>query len=83
MSLSANEIAALEILVERGGSVLTSAVPDKNEKDCVFRTVTPGHPVYKKLEKKGLCFYTEEDPMEDGFVFTNEIYITDEGRAAL
>lgn len=37
--------------------------------------------VYKKLEKKGLVFFTEEEPMEDGFVFTNEVYLTDEGKS--
>jgi hypothetical protein len=28
-------------------------------------------------------FFTEEEPMEDGFVFTEEIYIIDEGLKAL
>jgi hypothetical protein len=88
-TLSSTEREALQILLRNGGGVLTTSVPDKNEKDAVFGTVTPGHHVYKKLEKKGFVFYTEEEPMcdpggeLDGFTFTNEIYITDEGRDAL
>jgi len=83
MNLSANERTALEILKDKGGSMLTSLIPDKNER-AVFRGyfgVEPGMAVYKKLEKKGLVFFTEEEPMEDGFVFTNEVYLTDEGKS--
>lgn len=65
--------------------MLTSVVPDKNER-TVFGDTLPGMGVYKKLEKKGLIFFTEEDPVDDpgspihGFIFTNEIYLTDEGK---
>lgn len=88
VKLSSTERAALELLVRHGGSFLVTQVPDANEKEVVFNTVTPGHPVYRKLEKKGFVFYTEEEPMDwpgdamDGFVFTEEIYLTDEGREA-
>jgi hypothetical protein len=85
MKLSSSEFAALELLISKGGAVLASTVPDKNEKQIIAGTfyTVPGHGIYKKLEKKGLVFYTEEDPMDDGFVFTNEIYTTDEGREAV
>jgi hypothetical protein len=85
--LSQSEYDALSFLASEGGCVLTSSIPDKNERG-VFGIV-PGHTVFKKLEKKGLVFYTEEEPISDpggpldGFVFTNEIYITDAGRCAL
>lgn len=88
-SLSENERCALELLVHAGGSVLTTSVPDKNSRDVVFDTAIPGHGVYRKLEKRGFVFYSVEDPIDlpgdpiDGFVFTNEIYITDEGRDVL
>jgi hypothetical protein len=89
VKLTANEIEALRNLQQQGGGVLTTSVPDKNDKDPVFGTVEPGIPVYRKLERKGLVFFTEEEPIDDpdgpldGFVFTNEIYITDEGLAVL
>jgi hypothetical protein len=85
MKLSPTEHAALELLISKGGSTIANTVPDKNEKRITAGTfyTVPGHGIYKKLEKKGLVFYTEEDPMDDGFVFTNEIYITDEGREAV
>lgn len=91
-TLSENEIRALEILASGGGAVLVSTVPERNERnerDVVFGNVTPGHSVYKKLERAGLVFYTEEEPMAmlgdplDGFQFTSEIYLTDAGRTAL
>ena len=87
ISLSKSERAALEFLLKNDG-VLTSTIQDKNEKNH-WGDVIPGHSTFRKLEKKGLCFYTEEEPMDaigdnvDGFVFTNEIYITAEGKAAL
>lgn len=51
--------------------------------------VTPGHAVYRRLEKLGLVFYTIEEPLVhpgnllDGFIFSREIYIEDAGREAL
>ena len=83
MKLSEAEQSALELLKNEGGSMLTSKIPDKNERSIFAGTfgIEPGMAVYKKLEKKGLVFFTEEEPMEDGFVFTNEVYLTDEGKS--
>lgn len=69
LKLSDAERAAICILKKHGGSLLTSNIPDKNQHH-IFG-IEPGMAVYKKLEKKGLVFFTEEEPMEDGFVFTN------------
>lgn len=86
MKLSDAEHAALTLLVSEGGCVLTSAIPDKNDED-VLGNVLPGMRVYVKLDKLGLVMITEEDPIDLGdgeeFTFTNEVYITDEGKAAL
>ena len=57
------------------------------EKEPVFGTIVPGIPVYQKLERMGLVFFTEEEPFDlpgdplDGFQFSCEIYITDAGKA--
>lgn len=81
MNLSSTEEAALELLKMSGGCILMSAIPDRNEPG-VFGDVTPGMRVYKSLEKKGLIFFTEEDPLilEDGtvFEFTPMVYLTQE-----
>ena len=88
MSLSASERAALQTLVNEGGSMLETRIPDRNER-CVFGDAVPGVSVYRRLEKRGLLYFTEEEPLNlpgdplDGFTFTPEVYITDEGRAAL
>lgn len=82
-------MTALRLLVEAGGSIIEWRVPETNEKDPVFGTVVPGHTTYRKLEKLGLVFYTEEDPFDlpgdplDGFSFSREIYIDDQGREVL
>lgn len=87
--LTANELNALRLLAEAGGSVIEWRVPEKNEIDPVFRTVTPGHGVYRKLEKLGLVFYTEEDAIDlpgdplDGFTFSREIYLDEAGHKVL
>lgn len=87
--LTSNEITALRTLHEAGGEILESRVPDTNKVDPVFGCVTPGHVVYRKLEKLGLVFYTEEEPLDlpgdplDGFTFTPSICIDDAGREAL
>lgn len=81
MTVSRHERTALETLIERGGCILTTQVPDKNHPG-VFG-VEPGLAVYRRLARLGLVYFTEEEPiMLDGepFTFTNEIYITDEGR---
>jgi hypothetical protein len=87
--LSATEQTALRLLQEHGGSLIEWRVPEINEKDPVFGTTTPGMPVYRKLERMGLVFFTEEEPFDlpgdplDGFQFSSEIYITDEGKALI
>lgn len=88
-SLSENEVTALRLLVDGGGSLIEWCVPEVNEKDPVFGGVTPGHTTYRRLEKLRLVYYTEEDPFDlpgdplDGFCFSCEIYINEAGRKAL
>lgn len=88
-ALSENEMTALRLLVEGGGSLIEWRVPDVNEKDPVFGGVTPGHTTYRRLEKLGLVYYTDEEPFDlpgdplDGFCFSREIYIDDAGRKLL
>ena len=69
------EVAAVEWLKGRGGSVLISAVSEKNTRG-VFG-MEPGLTVFKKLEKKGVVIITEEEPLllPDGtwFQFTPSI----------
>ncbi len=77
ITLSENERTALCLLRGSGGGMLTPKIPDRNE-HTIFG-VEPGITVYKKLEKKGLLFFTEEQQMEDGFAFTNEVYLTEKG----
>ena len=87
--LSKNELTALRLLQEAGGSIIEWMVPDKTEKNLAFGDVVPGHGIYRKLEKMGLAFYTEEEPLNspgdpmDGFTFSREIYISDAGIEAL
>ena len=87
--LSKNELTALRLLQESGGSIIEGMVPDKTEKNLAFGDVVPGHGIYRKLEKMGLAFYTEEEPFNrpgdpmDGFTFSREIYISDAGIEAL
>lgn len=77
--LSESELAAIDLLKANGGCILTSWVEDKQSYDPVFRNVIPGHTTFRKLEKKGLVYYTEEEEtvFDDGtkFTFTNEIYL--------
>lgn len=78
-SLSENEMTALRLLAEGGGSLIEWRVPETNDKDPVFGTVTPGHTTYRRLEKLGLVFYTEEEPFDlpddplVGFCFSRDI----------
>lgn len=78
MKLSEAEQEALDWLKAEGGSMLISNIPDKNEK-TVFGGIEPGMAVFKKLEKKGLIFFTEEEPFELEpdlwFTFTEEVYL--------
>jgi hypothetical protein len=77
MSLSEAEQNALDFLKSKGGSCLVTDVEDRNSKD-VFGMIVPGIRVFKKLEKKGLVYFTIEEPpfpeMPD-FCFTEEIYL--------
>jgi len=87
-SLNSNEIRALELLREHGGSILESKPPETNERD-VFGCTAPGLRVYRRLARKGLVFFTEELPCDwpshpmDGFQFTPEIVISETGLAVL
>jgi hypothetical protein len=69
-------------LLKNAGAVLVSYVENKTKVDCLGRVV-PGWGVFRKLIKKGFVIQTVEDPMDDGFTFTEELYITDEGLNAL
>lgn len=76
------ELNALKFLTERGGSVLVTEIPDRNEKGLWGETI-PGIRVYRKLEKQGLIILTEEEPIDiDGepFEFTPMVEITDAGK---
>jgi hypothetical protein len=80
MSLSEAEQNALDFLKYKGGACLVTDVEDRNSRD-VFGTIVPGMRVFKKLEKKGLVYFTEEDecfPEMPGFRFTEEIYLVTE-----
>lgn len=74
--LSEAEQNAIVLLRERGGEMLTSDIDSKNSRD-VFGSIVPGMNVFKKLEKKGLVYFTIEDPilLDDGteFTFTNSV----------
>ena len=76
MNLSEAEGNAIAFLKSKGGSMLTSEIPEKNERN-VFGGTDAGMAVYKKLEKKGLIFFTEEESfeLESGLLFTwtNEV----------
>lgn len=62
MNLSSMEQEALDWLRGQGGSVLISAVSEKNTRG-VFG-IEPGLTIFKKLDKKGLVIITEEEPFE-------------------
>lgn len=81
LSLSEIEFAALEFLHAHGGSVLVTAIPDKNDKG-MFGEKIAGMRVYQKLEKRGLLVLTEEPVEEDGFQYTSMAEMTDTGDAA-
>ena len=73
--LSEMEREALEWLKGQGGSVLVTAIPEKNTRG-VFG-MEPGMTVFKKLARKGLVIITEEEPfqLDDGtwFEFTPSV----------
>ena len=76
--ITESELSALKFLSENGGCVLITAIPDKNEKG-LFGDIEPGISVYLKLEKRGLLYVTEEEPDENGFTFTEMVYLTEAG----
>lgn len=57
-NLSQAEQEALDVLRRNGGVILVSAVPDKTERG-ILGEVIPGIAIYRKLEKKGLVYFTE------------------------
>lgn len=72
--------------LQRESSILITQIPDKTETGAVFGDRTPGRATFRRLEKAGLCYQTEEDPMfpEDGPdspTWTPTIDLTDLGRA--
>lgn len=82
MKLSEAELEAIEWLKYEGGSMLVTHIPSKSERGILGETV-PGMAIFKKLEKKGLVFFSieDEEPFADlpGFSFTPEVYlVTDE-----
>lgn len=82
-ALSATEIDAMEWL-QRNEGALVSRIPDKTETDELGFKV-PGRTIFRRLEKLGLCYESEEDPMfedePDGPTWTPGLYLTEEGRA--
>lgn len=80
--LSEAEFGALEFIASNGGEVLESRVEPTNKKDC-FGNVIPGMTVFRRLEKAGLVFFTEEDSIEvaglPDFTFTPSICLTEAG----
>lgn len=80
--MTEGESQALMFLSSHGGSVLISAVPERNGKD-MWGQVVAGLNVYKKLDKQGLVIITEEEPDEEGFEWTPMIELTDAGKAAV
>jgi len=81
MKLSTAEQEALELLKRHGGCISSGTVSDRTEPD-VFGNIVPGIKIFKSLEKKGLIFFTEEEPivLEDGtkIDLTPLIYLEEE-----
>jgi hypothetical protein len=65
-------------------SLLVSRIPDKTETD-VLGGRTPGRATFKRLEKLGLCYETDEDLMDptdpDMGTWTPSIELTAAGQA--
>lgn len=82
MKLTATEQIALENARQ---DFLVSHIPDKNITDPLG-DVIPGLRAYKSLEKKGLLYFTAEDPIPlDGefFIPTASVTLSDLGRDTL
>jgi hypothetical protein len=75
LKLTETEQAAIDALKSNGGSMLLNAIPDKAERD-VFGCPVAGRATYKKLEKMGLVFLTDESS-EDGFDWTPSYYLVE------
>lgn len=81
--LSEAERVALK-WIRKGQGTWVHLIDSKTSHD-VFGDPIPGMTIFKKLEKKGLCFQTEEDPMflnegdEEAFQFSSTMELTDEG----
>lgn len=81
--LSEAEIVALK-WIRKGVGTFVHNIDAKTTKD-VFGDPIPGMGVFKKLEKKGLCFQTEEDALflnegdTEAFQFSSTMELTDEG----
>lgn len=76
-NLSSAEIAAIENM-KHSGIVLINQIPEKTTKDQMDSSV-PGINIYKKLANKGYCYLIEEEPLDDGFVFTDSYSLTEKG----
>lgn len=79
MTLTETEQAALDALRSNGGSLLVTDVPDKSTRD-VFGCPVAGKSIYRKLEKMGLVYLTDESS-EDGFDWTPSYYLAEEEQA--
>mgnify|MGYP000563134143 CR=1 FL=1 len=82
MKLTSTEEIALEIARK---DHLVSHIPSKNQTDPLGDT-TPGLRVYKSLEKKGLIYFTKEDPIDingEPFYPTASVTISETGRDVL
>lgn len=79
---SESELAALEMC---RSPILSSHICDTTEVD-VFGNKVPGWRVFRKLEREGYLFETEEDPIDVGgepFTFTSMVCLTAKGETAL
>jgi len=81
-NMNATDLAALLALSRRGGSMLVSYIPDRTGTDELGE-IDPGIAVYRRLEAQGLLVLTEEEPLDDGFLFTPTAELTEAGWLAL
>jgi hypothetical protein len=85
VALKPLECDALLWLLRESGSLLSSQVPDVADRDPVFGTTTPGVRTFRGLARQGLCFETEEDPMDpeepEGERWTSSWELTEAGWA--
>lgn len=72
--------------LQRNSSILVTSIPEKTEMEPGLGSRIPGLATFRRLESKGLCYMTEEDPLfpEDGpdsETWTPSVEITDLGKA--